>query len=103
MAGAHDLIGVSECLLALIFAWIAFRSERWWAFVASAGLALCAFVFILEWTVPDFHIDAAISARLGLWILVHLALLVGVLERWLAGEQAVSKTTVWRRRRIPAS
>lgn len=98
MAGAHDLVGVSECVVALIFAWMAFRSGRWWVLAASAGLALCALVFILEWTNPDFHIDAAISARLGLWGLIHLALLAGVMERWLAGERAVSPTAAWRRR-----
>ena len=99
LPGAHDLVGVSESVAALIFAWMAFRSARWWVLVASAALMLCVFVFVLEWTHPDLRIDAAISARLGLWFLIHLALMAGVAERWLAGEAAVSRQAVWRPRR----
>lgn len=99
MPGAHNIVGVSEVALALIFFWIALRSRRWWTLVASAALGLCAMVFVLEWTTPNLHRDAAISARLGLWLLVHLSLLAGVMERWLAGEPAVSAGETWRRRR----
>ena len=98
MPGAHDLVGVSECAMALIFFWIALKSPRWWTLVASAALALCALVFVLEWTTLDLSTYAAISARLGLWYLIHLSLLAGVGERWLAGEEAVSRTAVWKPR-----
>jgi hypothetical protein len=43
---------------------------------------------------------AAVSARVGLWMVVDTALLVGVLERWLSGEPAVSGGHGWRRRRL---
>lgn len=99
MVGAHNLVAASEFLLACIFVWLAFRFDRWWTLVASAALMLCVSVFVLEWTNPDLPRDAAISARLGLWFCIHLSLLMGVGERWLAGEPAVSDTAVWRRRR----
>ena len=99
MAGAHELVAVSEIVLAVIFAWIAFTSERWWTLVASGALMLCVLVFVLEWTNPDVSLYAAISARWGLWYLIHLSLLAGVAERWLAGEQAVSDERTWRPRR----
>lgn len=96
MPGGHDLVGISEIVVALIFVWIAFKSERWWLFVACAALTLCALVFLLEWTHPNLSEYAAISARLGLWFVIHLALLAGVAERWLAGEVAVSSRSIWR-------
>lgn len=102
MAGAHELVAASEFVLAVIFAWLAFRSDRWWALVASGALMLCVLVFLLEWTNPDLPRDAAISARSGLWFVIPLSLLAGVAERWLAGEPAASDAAVWRRR-IPTS
>lgn len=34
---------------------------------------------------------AAMSARVGLWLLLHVIVLAGVAERWLAGEGAVCR------------
>lgn len=101
MTGTHELVGLSELVVAVIFAWMAFRSQRWWALVASGALMLCVLVFVLEWTRPDLPRYAAISARWGLWYVIHLSLLAGVAERWLAGEPAVSRTRQWRRRSPP--
>lgn len=91
MPGGHDVIGLSEIVAATIFARIAFTSRRWWVLVAFAALMLCVLIFLLEWTRPDLSEYAAISARLGLWFVIHLALMAGVAERWLAGEGAVSR------------
>lgn len=102
MTGAHELVAASEFVLAVIFTWLAFRSDRWWTLVASGALTLCVFVFVLETTNPDLPRYAAISARMGLWFLIPLSLLAGVVERWLSGEPAVSDATTWRRR-IPTS
>lgn len=99
MTGAHELVAVSEFALAVIFAWLAFTSERWWTLVASGALMLCVLVFLLEWTNPELPRLAAISARSGLWFVIPLSLLAGVAERWLAGEQAVSDHRRWRSRR----
>lgn len=88
-----------ELTLMLIFGWLAFRSDRWWPFAVTAALALVMLVHGLTILAPDLSSYAAISAQIGLWIVIDTALLFGVLERWLAGERAVSDTAVWRRRR----
>ena len=98
-AAAHELVAAAEFVLTLIFIWMAFRSERWWTIAASAALALCALVYVLDWTNPDLPRDAAISAQIGLWMVVYTSLMAGVAERWLAGERAVSRSVVWRRQR----
>ncbi len=100
MSGGHELVAVSETVVAAIFIWLALRSSRWWTLVASAALMLCVVVFVLEWMHPGVSRDTAISARIGLWMVVSLSLLAGVRERWLAGEAAVSPLTVWRRRPV---
>lgn len=88
-----------ELTLMLIFGWLAFRSDRWWPFVTTAALALIMLVHGLTLFAPDLSAYAAQSAQVGLWLVIDTALLAGVGERWLAGEAAVSRTAVWRRRR----
>ena len=97
--GAHQFVAGSEFVVMMFFAWLAFRSERWWTFATLGALALCALVFVLERTTPNLALDAALSARLGLWLFIYATLLAGVAERRLAGESAISGAAVWRRRR----
>jgi len=97
-AAGHELVAAAEFVLTLIFIWMAFRSERWWTIAASAALTLCALVYVLDWTNPDLPRIAATSAQIGLWMVVYLALVAGVGERWLAGEKPVSGAALWRRR-----
>lgn len=97
MPGAHELVAVSEFMVALTFAWLAFRSARWWTLVALAASLLCVLVFVLEWTQPGLSRYAAVSARTGLWFVISLSLMAGVAERWLAGEPPVSAAARWRR------
>lgn len=89
--GSHEVVAASEFVVAAVFAWLAFRSDRWWILVASASLTLCVLVFILEQVIPGFGRFEAISARIGLWMVVGVSLFGGVAERWLAGEDAVSR------------
>lgn len=89
----------ADVALMLIMGWLAFRSARWWPFVVAAALALILMIHGLTVAAPALSPYAAASAHVGLWILIDTALLFGVLERWLAGERAVSDTAVWRRRR----
>lgn len=100
MPGAHELVAASESMVALTFAWLAFRSSRWWTLVALAASLLCILVFILEWTEPGLSRYAAVSARTGLWFVISLSLLAGVAERWLAGEPPVSAAARWRRSKV---
>ena len=97
---SHVVTAASAIVVMLVFIWLSFRSGRWWPLAATPALILCAMVFVLEWLNPDLSRYAAISARIGLWMVVYLALLAGVGERWLAGEKPVSGAAVWRRRRV---
>lgn len=89
----------SAGVITLIFIGLAMRSDRWWPFVAAGALTLCVMVYVLEWLHQGLSRYAAISAQIGLWIVVYLTLLAGVAERWLAGERAVGEASVWRPRR----
>lgn len=103
LSGGYRIVIASECVVAAIFVWLALRSGRWWTLVASAALLLCILVFVLEWVQPDVSRKAAMSARIGLWWVISLSLMIGVWERWLAGEAPVSPSLVWRRRRGPGA
>lgn len=98
-SASHVVAAASAFIVTPIFIWISFRSDRWWPLVAAPALILCVMLFVLERLNPDLSRYAAVSARIGLWMVVYLALLAGVAERWLAGEQAAGATAVWRRRR----
>lgn len=96
------LEAVEDGLLLMIFGWLALRGRRWWPFFATAALGLTAMVHGLSAMSSMGRYDA-LSARIGLWILIYLALLAGVAERWLAGERPVSDSRRWRERVRPAS
>jgi hypothetical protein len=88
---------VIDMALTLAFAWMAFRGDRWWPFAATAFMVLSMLVHLSMLLVPELDQRADLSARFGLGVLVIAALLAGVGERWLSGEQAVSRGGVWRR------
>lgn len=89
----------SAVVLAGVFTGLAFKSDRWWPFVATASLMLSVLVFLLEWAGPGLSRYAAGSAQIGLWMVVYLALFAGVAERWLAGEPAAAGQEIRRARR----
>lgn len=70
----------------LIFSWLAFRSDRWWPSLTAAAAGLIILADALRLLDPTFSHYAMVSARIGLAYVVDLALLLGVWERWLAGE-----------------
>lgn len=89
---------IEDTLLLLIFGGLAFRSNRWWPFVAASALALTVLVHIFT-IMTDISWAAAVSARVGFGLVTYTALLAGVAERWLAGERSVSGREPWRRGR----
>ena len=91
-----------DFVVMLAFGWLALRTDRWWPIAATALLALCVLIRVIGMANPELSRFAMLSAILGFWILLYTVVLVGVGERWLAGERAVSDTAAWRRR-IPAS
>lgn len=83
-------IATTQAVLLLIFGRLAFSSDRWWPLAVTGCLMLIMTVHLLT-VLTSLSFYAAMSARVGLWLLLHVILLAGVAERWLAGEQAVSR------------
>ncbi len=84
------IITVVEGATALVFLWLALSRQRWWLLAATSGLMLCVFTWAVRLLLPGIGYETAASAAVGEWALVYLALMGGALERWLAGETAVS-------------
>lgn len=78
------------CVLVLVFGWLSVSGRRWWPMVVTAALCLILATYVLRLGNPELSHFAAASARVGLNYLIDLALLLGVLERWLSGEPAAS-------------
>lgn len=91
---------IEDMIEAAGFGWLAFRSNRWWPFVATIAAVFALLVHVLT-MVTDISWDAAVSARVGLGLLLYVALTAGALERWLAGEPSAAAFSVWRRRKVP--
>lgn len=98
----HADHAVEDALLMLVFGRLALKSDRWWPLAMTATMVLTVLVHVSMVMVPDLDHRADIAARLGLGVLAALSLLLGVLERWLAGERPVSESARWRRvERVP--
>lgn len=78
---------VKESVWLLLIGVLAFRSDRWWPFVMTAALCLVVLIYSLRLIDPTLSHFAAVSAHVGLDYLIDLTLLLGVFERWLAGER----------------
>lgn len=94
---------IKACGLLLIFGWLAFRANRWWPIALTAALILVLSTYVLRLTDPTLSHFAAASARLGLWLLIHLTLLLGVWERWLAGDTPAGPAAWTRTARLTAA
>ena len=93
-------VGVTSAgVIMLVFTSLAFRSDRWWPFVAAAALMLCVMVSVLEQLDSGLSRYAVRSAQMGLWIVIYLSVIAGVAERWLAGDRPGQGSAVRVRRR----
>lgn len=95
---AAPVAAAQDFVVMLAFGWLAFRTDRWWPIAATALMVLCVVVRLMGTANPELSRFSMLSAILGFWILLYIVLLGGVLERWLAGEAAVSGGRQWRRR-----
>lgn len=86
----------TDVLATLAFAWMALSRDRWWPFAATAFMVLTLIVHVCVALISQLDGRADVSARYGLGVLVIVSLLGGVAERWLAGEQPVSRRRPWR-------
>lgn len=80
---------------AAFFAWLALRTDRWWPLAMTGIAILTLLVHASGLLIPHLGGYADISARVGLGILGALVLFGGAVERWLAGEKAVSDRRTW--------
>ena len=92
----------------LIFGWLSLRSDRWWPMVATAGFGLIVLGHLIRQIEPAaLSHYAMVSAKIGLTYVTDLAVLLGVWERWLAGEPPAGRAA-WAaaarrtRRAVPA-
>lgn len=71
-------------------AWLAFRHDRWWLLVATAAQSLVVAAHFALALQPDLTEGENLAALSVFRLLCLLALSGGVVERWLAGEQAAA-------------
>lgn len=94
-------VALVDVALTAVFVGMALRGERWWPFAAAAFMILTLLVYVAVIVTPELDRRADYAARLGLYLCVVATLLIGVVERWLAGEPPVSAETRWRPRSRP--
>lgn len=82
---------VQDCVRLMIFGWLCFRSNRWWLLVITTTQGLMVFMDGARLLSPVVSHLALASSHVGLLYLCDLALLLGVWERWLAGEAPASQ------------
>ena len=86
VSDVYPNVMVKEGVSLLLIGGLAFRSSRWWPLAMTAAHCLIVLAYGLRLIIPSLSLYAAMSAHVGLDYLVHLTLLFGILERWLAGE-----------------
>ena len=91
IGGGHPGFIALDGGLFLVFGWLALRGDRWWILVAAAGAGLAFLALVLQLLDPDLSLYAMVSAQIGLNYVIDLALLLGVWERWLAGEPPAAR------------
>ena len=78
----------TEAIAIVAILWQAFQRDRWWLLVAAASLVLSGLTGLIAVLTPDIDRYELLSAQVGQWMIVYLALAAGTGERWLAGEAA---------------
>lgn len=91
VGGFHLSAILESCVCLVAFAWLCFRSDRWWPIVMTGAMGLMLLTHIVRHVDPAVSQYAAASARVGLWHMADLTLLLGVWERRLAGEPPASR------------
>lgn len=81
---------LSDLGLLSALAWLALRHDRWWLLVATAAQSLAVAAHAALALQPDLTDSENLAALSVFRLLCLLALSGGVLERWLAGEEAAA-------------
>lgn len=99
--GYYPGMVVIDTAILLTFGWLWFRSDRWWPAVVAAGFGLIVLAHILRLLGAGLSHYAMVSAIVGVEYVTDLALLFGVWERWLAGEEPAARAAWARATRPP--
>lgn len=78
--------GLSDLGLLAALTWLSFRHDRWWLLFATAAQSLAVAAHLALAVHPDLTEAENLAAISVFHLLCLLALTLGVLERWLAGE-----------------
>ena len=103
IGGVYPAWVVLDGAILLLFVWLCFRAERWWPMVAASAYGMIVLSQGIRLMDPTFSHYAMVSAHIGLGYVVDLALLVGVRERWLAGEPAAGPAAWAKAARLTAA
>lgn len=103
IAGLHLPMLAADTLRLIVFGWMCLRFDRWWPLLATAAMALMVLVQAARVLDPAITQYAVASAGVGLGYLIDLALLLGVVERWVAGEPAAGRDAWTKAARVTAA
>ncbi len=102
IAGLHLPMLAADTLRLAVLGWLCLRFDRWWLLMATTAMGLMVLVQAARVLDPTITQYAVASAGVGLGYLIDMALLLGVLERWLAGEAAAARAAWARAERVTA-
>ncbi|CAN5227811.1 hypothetical protein BH10PSE1_BH10PSE1_33790 [soil metagenome] len=70
-----------------VFVWLSLKYDRWWLFVAAAAQTLNVLASVVLVLTPALTVRENIAAQWAFTLVSLYALLLGVLERRMAGER----------------
>lgn len=80
------VLPANDGALLAVLLWMSLRYDRWWILAASAAQVLLMLVHVSVLGDPTLDMRVYVGSRWIFGILGLYALLIGVGERWLAGE-----------------
>jgi hypothetical protein len=77
---------IADLFMLAALIWMTLKYDRWWLFVASAAQALSVLSYLAVLARPELTARENVGAQWVFGLIALYALLVGVFERWVAGE-----------------
>lgn len=83
-------VGVVDVIVWCVFVWLSLRHDRWWLLVAAAAQSLNVMASVVLVLTPTLTTRENVAAQWAFTLVSLYALLLGVVERRLAGERAAA-------------
>ena len=83
-------LAAADLVLLGVLGWLTLKYDRWWLVGATAAQVLVILAYLAVLTRPEITARENIVAQWLFGIMTLYALLGGVFERWLAGEEAAA-------------